>query len=99
MIRTDNRYIGRPVRSLSVCATDLLGPGAPVQLSLFTDERARERTARAETAVDEIRRRFGYHSIARAIFLTDADIGGLNPREENTIHPVGWRREAQEETD
>lgn len=89
----------RPVRSLSVCATDLLGPVAPVQLSLFTDERARERTARAEAAVDEIRRRFGYHSIARAIFLTDADIGGLNPREENTIHPVGWRREAQEETD
>ena len=49
--------------------------------------------------MDEIRRRFGYHSIARAIFLTDADIGGLNPREENTIHPVGWHRAAQEEAD
>lgn len=86
-----------PVRSLSVCATDLLGPGAPTQLSLFSDEEARERAARAEAAVDDIRRRFGYHSIARAIFLTDADIGGLNPREENTIHPVGWRKTVEED--
>ena len=55
--------------------------------------------ATAEAAVDDIRRRFGYHSIGRAIFLTDTDIGGLNPREENTIHPAGWRRTiAEEET-
>lgn len=88
-----------PVRSLSVGTSDLLGPHTPSQLSLFEDEAARDRTARAEAAVDDIRRRFGYHSIGRAIFLTDTDIGGLNPREENTIHPAGWRRTmAEEET-
>ena len=54
------------------------------------------RTARAEAAVDEIRRRFGYHSIGRAIFLKDAALGGMNPREEHTIHPVGWRNTVEE---
>lgn len=87
-----------PVRSLTVCATDLLGADTPTQLSLFADEGTRERTARAEAAVDDIRRRFGYHSIGRAIFLTDTDIGGLNPREENVVHPVGWRRTTEAET-
>lgn len=86
-----------PLRSLSVSATDLVGADAPEQLSLFSDETARLRVARAEAAVDEIRRRFGYHSIGRAIFLTDAEIGRMNPREENTIHPVGWRRATEGE--
>ena len=85
-----------PVRSLSVGASDLLGADAPQQLSLFGGEAARMRTARAEAAVDEIRRRFGYHSIGRAIFLKDAALGGMNPREEHTIHPVGWRNTVEE---
>lgn len=85
-----------PVRSLSVGASDLLGADAPQQLSLFGGEAARMRTARAEAAVDEIRRRFGYHSIGRAIFLRDAALGGMNPREEHTIHPVGWRNTVEE---
>ena len=47
-------------------------------------------------SADEIRRRFGYHSIGRAIFLKDAALGGMNPREEHTIHPVGWRNTVEE---
>ena len=92
-----NYHWQTPVRSLSVGTSELIGPNTPAQLSLFSDEAARDRLARAEAAVDDIRRRFGYHSIGRAIFLTDTDIGGLNPREENTIHPAGWRRTIAEE--
>lgn len=92
-----NYHWQTPVRSLSVGTSELIGPNTPAQLSLFSDEAARDRLARAEAAVDDIRRRFGYHSIGRAIFLTDTDIGGLNPREENTIHPSGWRRTIAEE--
>ena len=92
-----NYHWQTPVRSLSVGTSELISPNTPAQLSLFSDEAARDRLARAEAAVDDIRRRFGYHSIGRAIFLTDTDIGGLNPREENTIHPSGWRRTIAEE--
>jgi len=85
-----------PVRSLSVGASDLVRADMPQQLTLFDDGTARERMGRAEAAVDDIRRRFGYHSIGRAIFLTDPTIGNMNPREENTIHPVGWRKRMEE---
>lgn len=79
-----------PLRSLTVTVGDLIDAYRPVQLSLLTDDRLRERALKAEAAVDDIRRRFGYHSITRALFLTDADIGRMNPREENIFHPVGW---------
>lgn len=80
-----------PVRSVTVSVTDLAHDGdCPTQLSLFSDEARRQRAERAELAVDDIRRRFGYHAIGRAIFLSDGRIGRMNPKEENTIHPVGY---------
>ena len=79
-----------PVRSVTVGTQDLVESDSPVQLSLFSDEEKRERLERAERAVDGIRGRFGYHAIGRAIFLKDDRIGRLNPREENTVHPVGY---------
>lgn len=79
-----------PVRSITVTASELMHEDAAVQLSLFGDEVRRRRAEQAEAAVDDIRRRFGYHAIGRAIFLADDRIGRLNPREENTIHPVGY---------
>ncbi len=79
-----------PVRSLTITASELLPGSAPAQLSLFENEETRLRAERAERAVDGIRARFGYHAIGRALFLTDSRIGRLNPREENTVHPVGY---------
>ncbi|MDO4573502.1 MAG: hypothetical protein Q4C13_09035, partial [Clostridia bacterium] len=48
------------------------------------------RSEQAERAVDDIRRRFGYHAIGRALFLMDERIGRMNPREEHTLHPTGY---------
>ncbi len=79
-----------PVRSLSLTCSDLVRFDAPVQLSLLCDETRRQRAERAEAAVDDVRRRFGYHAIGRAILLYDDGIGLLNPKEENTVHPVGY---------
>lgn len=78
------------VRSVTVTTSDLCHGAEPIQLTLFGDENRRVRAEQAETAVDNIRRRFGYHAIGRAIFLADGSIGKLNPKEENTIHPVGY---------
>ena len=79
-----------PVRSITVTASDLEHGDAPEQLDLFGDETRRRRAEQAEAAVDHIRRRFGYHAIGRAIFLTDDQIGTMNPKEENVVHPVGY---------
>jgi len=40
--------------------------------------------------VDDIRRRFGYRAIGRALFLKDRAIGLMAPKDDHTIHPVGY---------
>lgn len=87
---TENYTWQTPVRSLTVSCSDLVGLNSPEQLSLFEDEAPRKRAEAAETAVDDIRRRFGYRAIGRALFLKDRSIGLLAPKDDNTIHPVGY---------
>ncbi|NLI53488.1 MAG: DNA polymerase IV [Clostridiales bacterium] len=83
-----------PIRSLSVSCSDLIGPDNPEQLSLFDDEAPRRRAEAAEVAVDDIRRRFGYRAIGRALFLKDRSIGLLSPKDDHTVHPVGYLQNA-----
>ena len=47
-----------------------------------------------EEAVDDIRRRFGYRAIGRALFLKDRAIGLMAPKDDHTIHPVGYLQNA-----
>ena len=82
----------KPIRSLTVCASDLLPLDRPVQLSLLGEEEQRMRRETAERAIDGIRSRFGYRSVLRGRLLTDRQIGVMNPREEHVSHPVGYRK-------
>ncbi len=83
-----------PIRSLTVSCSDLISVDNPVQLSLFDDEAPRRKAEAAEVAVDDIRRRFGYRAIGRAIFLKDREIGLMAPKVDHTIHPVGYLQNA-----
>jgi DNA polymerase-4 len=80
----------RPVRSIGVRCTDLVSAGAPMQLSLFGDEERRQKQETIERTVDDLRRRFGHFVIQRASVLADAPLGGINPKGDHIIHPVGF---------
>lgn len=88
---TQNYRWHMPVRSLTVSASDLLSDDVPLQLSLWGEEEQRCRRERAEQAVDDIRRRFGHHAILRGRLLSDAAIGRMNPKDEHTVYPQGYR--------
>jgi len=61
----------KPVRALTVRGINLINESQPVQLDVFNDYARREKTRRMDTAVDEIRRRFGYSAIAAASLMGD----------------------------
>ena len=80
----------RPIRSMGVSVSSLQPLKENWQLDMFTDS-GRERMYDLEGAVEDIRRRFGHHSILRASLISDRDIGEINPRDDHVIHPVGWK--------
>ena len=78
-----------PLRSLAVRGCNLVSAASPEQLSIF-DDIQRERQKTLEATVDDIRRRFGHAAIQRGVMLSDRALGKLNPKDDNTIHPIGF---------
>lgn len=79
-----------PIRSLGIRGTDLISGAVPVQMNLFVDERKREKLEQMDQAVDDIRRRFGYFSIQRAMMYQDRILADLDAKGNHTVHPVGY---------
>lgn len=84
-----NHTSGKPVRSLSVraCQLSLI---ENEQLSLLPDISAIQKQETIESAIDNIRSRFGHFSVQRGILLTDRQLSSLNPREDHVIHPESF---------
>ena len=80
----------RPLRSVGLRACGLVPWDAPVQLSLFGEEKRRQREERLEKAVDSLRLRFGQKTIRRGTLYEDALLGQLNAKEDHIIHPAGF---------
>ena len=82
-----------PIKSIGNSTTaprDLVTGMIPVQLDLFMDEQQREKQARMDAAVDDIRRRFGYFSIQRAFMYQNKLLSDLDAQGSHTVHPVGY---------
>jgi len=61
----------KPVRALAVVGINLVSDNQPVQLDLFNVSARHEKWRKVDSAVDEIRRRFGYRAIRAASLLGD----------------------------
>ena len=86
----ENYHWPRPIRSLGIRADDLVMGQVPVQLDLFMNEQRREKQEKLDRAVDDIRRRFGYHSVQRAFMYQDKILSSLDAQGSHTVHPVGY---------
>ncbi len=79
-----------PLRSIGLKACNLMGNHYPVQLDLFFDQKQRDQWGKMDSAIDTIRRRFGYHAIERGIMYMDRGLSALDAKAENVIHPHGY---------
>ena len=80
-----------PIRSVGVRVSNLVPDTSPHQLDLFMSEDQREKYLKADMAVTDIRRRFGYDSVLRGIMYFDRGLSGLDAKaDDHMIHPVGY---------
>lgn len=80
----------KPIRSLGVRGTELTLDHAYEQLDIFCDYTHREKQEKADAAVDEIRKRFGYFSIQRGLMYQDKLLSSLDAKGSHTVHPQGY---------
>ena len=78
-----------PIRSVGIRGCNLIPANGIAQMSMFEEENKRSKLEIVENTMDEIRARYGHFAIQRASLLTDR-IGSINPKDDNTIHPVSY---------
>ena len=81
---------GKPLRGVGVRGASLVPQDCPIQLGFFSGEEKRERMERIDKAVDTLRQRYGYTAVQRAVLYTDRGLGSINPKDDHTVHPVGF---------
>ena len=79
-----------PLRSIGVSVTDFAHNNIPKQMDIFSDERKIIAEEKLDKTLDKLKQRFGNYIIRPASLLTDRGLSAFNPKDEHTIHPVGY---------
>jgi len=79
-----------PYRSIGVSVSGLSATKDTVQLDLLKEEEDPERIRKKEQAMEEIRRRFGYHSVSTLRMLEDRELSETGTEDEYTFFPSSF---------
>ena len=80
----------KPIRSVGVRGVDLVNDNYWEQIDLFSSVEFREKQMKVDTAVDDIRRRFGFYSVQRGLMYFDKMLSSVDAKAEHTVHPHGY---------
>ncbi len=80
-----------PIRSISVCTSDLVPLNEEVQLDFSGEAEKKRKLENISRAVDGLRKRYGYGAVRRAVLMQDSRLGMFDPKEVGDAHPVGIR--------
>ena len=81
-----------PYRSIGVSVSKLSFKKEASQINIYGKNMYSLKQKKEETALEDIRRRFGYHSISTLRVLEDIDLSNFNPKEEHTFFPSSYFR-------
>lgn len=79
----------RPVRSVGVSVSQLSSDTNGEQISFFDNE-YRQKQEKLDATLDILKQRFGSYAVRPALLLLDGALSGFSPKEDHTIHPVGY---------
>ena len=80
----------KPLRSIGVSVTDFIHDDQPHQISFLVDEKRLIQNERLDKTLDMLKKRFGNYAVRPAVLLNDKELSDFNPKEDHTIHPVGY---------
>lgn len=78
------------LRSIGVRVSQLREETTSVQLDIEGIEEERIKMHRLDLTIDDVRRRFGNHAVRRMTELSSDKLASLDPKRDNTIHPVSF---------
>lgn len=81
-----------PYRSIGVTVSHLSFTKEVSNLNLLDVDPYPIKEKNKDLALENIRRRFGYHSVMTLRMLEDAELSNCDPKSEHTIFPVGYFR-------
>ena len=81
-----------PFRSVGVSVSNLSFTKEDSPLKLFDDDSYSLKEKNIDLALEDIRRRFGYHSISKLRVFEDRELSNFNIKEEHTVFPVSYFR-------
>ncbi len=82
--------IQRPLRSVGVSVTDFVHDNIPHQISLLNSEEKLKQNEQLDKTLDRLKKRFGNYVVRPAALLRDKQLSSFNPKDDHTIHPVGY---------
>ena len=90
LLLQENYNWQKPIRSVGVRGADLVNDNYWEQIDLFSSVEFREKQMKVDTAVDDIRRRFGFYSVQRGLMYFDKMLSAVDAKAEHTVHPHGY---------
>ncbi|MBQ3078635.1 MAG: DNA polymerase IV [Clostridia bacterium] len=82
-----------PLRSMGVSCARLVSADEPKQMDIFGVSEREIKRENLESAIDSLRTRYGHQVVRRGIVMFDKAFAQINPKEEQTIHPVGFLKD------
>lgn len=79
----------KPIRSVGVRGADLVTDNYWEQIDLFMNMEQREKQMKVDSAIDVLRKRFGYFCIQRGLMYQDTALSALDAS-THTVHPHGY---------
>lgn len=80
----------RPLRSIGVSVSDFVHDNVPHQISILNNEERILQNEKLDKTLDNLKSRFGNYIVRPAVLLCDNTLSSFNPKDDHTIHPVGY---------
>lgn len=92
LFKTNGLDFSVPYRSIGVSVSNLSFKKEASSIRLFEDDSYSLKEKQMDVALEKIRSRYGYHSVAKLRVMEDTELSNFDIKNEHTVFPVSYFR-------